>query len=92
MFNENELATAGRDQFMQPSKCTACGGTEFDHDQFRTGLPAFPRTVRNIFVGSVLGKCSVCLSCGFVAIYVDDGTLEKLRARKSGKRTSAGAL
>jgi hypothetical protein len=77
---------------MQPKKCTACGGTEFDHDRFRTGLAAFPRTVANIFFGSVLAKCSVCLSCGAVAVYVDDATLEVLRARTAGGKIKTTAV
>jgi hypothetical protein len=67
---------------MQPNKCTACGGTDFDHDRFHTGLAAFPRTFFNVFFGSVLAKCSVCLTCGFVAVHVDDASLATVRARK----------
>jgi hypothetical protein len=77
---------------MQPKKCTACGGTDFDHDRFRTGLAAFPRTFANVFFESVLAKCSVCLSCGCVAVYVDDATLEKLRARTVGGKRKEAAV
>ena len=72
---------------MQPTKCTACGGTDFNHDEFRMGLAAFPRTFFNMFFRSVLTKCSVCLTCGFVAVYVDDATLAKIRGRKVGRET-----
>ena len=72
---------------MQPGKCTACGGTEFHHDRFRTGLAAFPLTFLNVFFGSVLAKCSVCLTCGFVVVYVDDATLAMIRGRKVGRET-----
>jgi hypothetical protein len=77
---------------MQPSKCAACGGTDFNHDQYATGLAAFPRTFTNFFFEGVLAKCSVCLSCGCIAVHVDDATLEKLRARNARAKTKETVL
>jgi hypothetical protein len=36
--------------------------------------------------GRVLARCSVCLSCGFIAPYLDASELEKLRAWKRKAR------
>jgi hypothetical protein len=36
--------------------------------------------------GRVLARCSVCLSCGFIAPYLDASELDKLRAWKRKAR------
>jgi hypothetical protein len=65
---------------MRPTRCPACGGSAFEHDQFITGLVSSPRGMLNMF-RDIAANCSVCLSCGHVSAHVDDAALEKLRAR-----------
>jgi hypothetical protein len=70
----------------QALKCHYCGGVEFHHDQLKAGGLGFPITVGNIFQGTYV-NCSVCLSCGFIALHIGDGAVKSIVARKAKRKS-----
>jgi hypothetical protein len=69
---------------MRPTQCSVCQG----HDLYHTTLEADGSGVilRVGLAGQVLARCSVCLTCGFIAPYLEASELDKLRAWKRKAR------
>ena len=69
---------------MRPNRCMACQG----RDLYHTTMDAESKSsvfVRIGLSGNVAARCSVCLSCGYVATYLESGELDQVRTWK--KRT-----
>ena len=90
---EGRLANRGRVNIvMGPSQCPSCHGTDLywflDYDLIDLRAHSERVTIPLSFSDSLPVKCSVCLSCGFVAPYLARADLERLRAhRAKGSQT-----
>ncbi len=70
---------------MRPNQCVACQG----RDLYHTFIEAENKggvVIRLGLSGRVAAKCSVCLSCGHIAPYLDSGELDTVRAWKKKAR------
>jgi len=79
---------------MKPIKCIACGSEDLYHAQKLNVVghirPAWT-VIRLAFMQWATVQCSVCLSCGCVAPYLDDGVLKAFRTAKRKQNAPTAA-
>jgi hypothetical protein len=74
---------------MRPTQCSVCQSRDLYHTTMEADNSGV--ILRVGLAGQVLARCSVCLSCGFIAPYLEAGELEKLRAWKRKARNAKPA-